>query len=418
MNKNFARLKGKTQLFSVQADSNNHSRNEHSLQVYVISLTIANKLKSNFDLDIQAIEQASLLHDIGHTPFGHAGERTLHEILSGRDDCYGEVTEIKALGIEQGFKHNINSGLLYKSAKDYLGMNEKVMDGIIKHTKIFYDKNEEDKDLDYGFRNVVNNFRNLKNSDYYNNNPKYIEGYIVSIADEIAQVGSDYLDLLSYDEHFHDEIAKSKLYHLLENNSSSFSKMNYRNQANEFTTKLVELFVEEMKKVKNGFMIDKNSEFMLILNDIKQIENTYIKNNYDIRIFDKSAKDTIRILFSYYYVKPMKLHKSFFNNFCDTILHTKGLSKETYIRIKKINKLKITNDRNKIDNYKKEIISFVIECKQNINNLRLSKYLKKSYKLVYKLYIRFIAVHISKMTDNYAEAKRYEVINSKKAVNY
>ena len=137
MNKNFARLKGKTQLFSVQADSNYHSRMEHSIEVQIIALEIARSINSLFELDIQVIEQASLLHDIGHTPFGHAGERTLHEILSGRDDCYGEVTEIKALGIEQGFKHNINSGLLYKSAKDYLGMNEKVMDGIIKHTKSF-----------------------------------------------------------------------------------------------------------------------------------------------------------------------------------------------------------------------------------------------------------------------------------------
>ena len=137
MNKNFARLKGKTQLFSVQADDHYHTRLIHSLQVAAIALEIAHHINMIFNLDTEVILYGSLLHDIGHTPFGHAGERTLHEILSGRDDCYGEVTEIKALGIEQGFKHNINSGLLYKSAKDYLGMNEKVMDGIIKHTKSF-----------------------------------------------------------------------------------------------------------------------------------------------------------------------------------------------------------------------------------------------------------------------------------------
>ena len=190
--------------------------------------------------------------------------------------------------------------------------------------------------------------------------------------------------------------------------------MNYRNQANEFTTKLVELFVEAMKKVKDGFMIDKNSEFMLILNDIKQIENTYIKNNYDIRIFDKSIADNIRTLFSYYYNKPMKLNKNFFSNLCDEVMHTKGLKKQIYIRIKNLNKYKNTKNKILKEYYKKEIISFVIECKQNINNPRLSKYLKKSYKLVYKLYIRFIAVHISKMTDYYAETKHHEAINSKK----
>ena len=99
MNKIFMRLKNKTQLFSAQADDHYHTRLIHSLEVASIALKIAEKIKDKYDLDVIAIQKGSLLHDIGHTPFGHAGERTLHKILSGEDDCFGYVEDIKSLNI-------------------------------------------------------------------------------------------------------------------------------------------------------------------------------------------------------------------------------------------------------------------------------------------------------------------------------
>ncbi|MCI6256550.1 MAG: deoxyguanosinetriphosphate triphosphohydrolase [Clostridiales bacterium] len=85
--KAFRRLKHKTQVFLEPEGDHYRTRMTHTLEVSRIAQTIARGLRLNEDLT----EAAALGHDLGHTPFGHAGERILNEIMPG------------------GFEHNVQS---------------------------------------------------------------------------------------------------------------------------------------------------------------------------------------------------------------------------------------------------------------------------------------------------------------------
>lgn len=76
--KSFRRLKGKTQVFLAPDGDHYRTRLTHTIEVSQIARTIARSLFLNEDL----VEAASLGHDLGHTPFGHAGERALNEVCS------------------------------------------------------------------------------------------------------------------------------------------------------------------------------------------------------------------------------------------------------------------------------------------------------------------------------------------------
>lgn len=113
--KAFRRLKHKTQVFLRPEGDHYRTRMTHTLEVDRIARTIARGLGLNEDLT----EAAALGHDLGHTPFGHAGERILDQVLPG------------------GFHHNIQSlRVVDKLEKDGNGLNltYEVRRGIVCHT--------------------------------------------------------------------------------------------------------------------------------------------------------------------------------------------------------------------------------------------------------------------------------------------
>ena len=74
----FRRLDGKTQIYLTGENDHRRNRLTHTLEVAQIARTISQGLELNLDLT----EAIALGHDLGHTPFGHAGERMLNEIMS------------------------------------------------------------------------------------------------------------------------------------------------------------------------------------------------------------------------------------------------------------------------------------------------------------------------------------------------
>ncbi len=113
--KAFRRLKQKTQVFLSPEGDHYRTRLTHTLEVNQIARTIARALRLNEDLT----EAVALGHDLGHTPFGHAGERALNVLNP------------------EGFKHNEQSVRVVKSLeKDHQGLNLtlEVMDGLGCHT--------------------------------------------------------------------------------------------------------------------------------------------------------------------------------------------------------------------------------------------------------------------------------------------
>src|SRR5262247_4334376 len=78
----FRRLENKTQVFTRRYSDHFRNRLTHTIEVAQISRTIAAELQLNEDL----VEALALVHDVGHPPFGHAGERTLDVIMRRHND--------------------------------------------------------------------------------------------------------------------------------------------------------------------------------------------------------------------------------------------------------------------------------------------------------------------------------------------
>ncbi len=110
--KPFRRLKGKTQVFIDPAGDHFRTRMTHTLETTGIARGVARALRLNEDLT----EAIGLGHDMGHTPFGHAGEEALDECLRER---FGT-----------GFRHNEQSLRI----AEQLNLTWEVRDGILKHT--------------------------------------------------------------------------------------------------------------------------------------------------------------------------------------------------------------------------------------------------------------------------------------------
>jgi dGTPase len=117
----FRRLENKTQVFTRRYSDHFRTRLTHTMEVAQISRTIAAALELNVDL----VEALALVHDIGHPPFGHAGEHTLNELMRQHGEFFDH--NLQALRTVEDFE------LRYA---DFRGLNLtfEVREGVIKHS--------------------------------------------------------------------------------------------------------------------------------------------------------------------------------------------------------------------------------------------------------------------------------------------
>lgn len=166
----FRRLKHKTQVFVNTEGDHYRTRLTHSMEVSQIARTLARSLGLNEDL----CETLSLSHDLGHTPFGHAGE----EILSQCMERYG------------GFDHNIQTLRIVTSIENkyykFYGLNLTIetLDGLIKH-------NGPVKNLS-SYKKILR--RDLFNKKIVFNTFPSLEAQIAAISDDIAYNNHDLED--------------------------------------------------------------------------------------------------------------------------------------------------------------------------------------------------------------------------------
>ena len=117
----FRRLENKTQVFTRRYSDHFRTRLTHTMEVAQISRTIAAALELNVDLS----ETLALVHDIGHPPFGHAGERALDNAMRRHGDFFDH--NLQALRIVEDFE------LRYAEFRG-LNLTFEVREGIIKHS--------------------------------------------------------------------------------------------------------------------------------------------------------------------------------------------------------------------------------------------------------------------------------------------
>src|SRR5512140_1202857 len=118
----FRRLEAKTQVFTRRYSDHFRTRLTHTLEVAQISRTIAAQLGLNIDL----VEGLALVHDIGHPPFGHAGERALDGVMQKHGFSFDH--NLHALRIVEDFE------LRYAAFRG-LNFTFEVREGIIKHSR-------------------------------------------------------------------------------------------------------------------------------------------------------------------------------------------------------------------------------------------------------------------------------------------
>ena len=118
----FRRLEAKTQVFTMRYSDHFRNRLTHTLEVSQIARTVAGVLGLNTEL----VEALALVHDIGHPPFGHAGERKLDELMRAHGGHFNH--NLHALRIVEQFEHRY---------LDFPGLNLtfEVREGIVKHSR-------------------------------------------------------------------------------------------------------------------------------------------------------------------------------------------------------------------------------------------------------------------------------------------
>ncbi len=175
----FRRLKHKTQVFFSPKDDHICTRMEHSLHVSSISSTICKRL----DLNVTLAEAIALAHDLGHPPFGHAGETAMKKIQAkySKKDTATKLLpfmhEAQSLRVIDCFQNKLH---------EPLNLTYEVRDGVVCHCG---ELNESFLKPQYR--------KDLKSVDItaaQNQHPATIEGCVVRMADTISYLGRDFED--------------------------------------------------------------------------------------------------------------------------------------------------------------------------------------------------------------------------------
>lgn len=188
----FLRLASKTQIFRVGNNDHLRTRLTHTLEVSQIARTIARELGANVDL----VEAIALGHDVGHTPFGHAGERQLNEISQNML----EYLKVKKLFCDKiplenfnGFKHNQQSVRVLVDYSHDISLTNFCLYGIRNHSSLVYNNCSNTNSM--AFYNQYNKYCSYQDNHTLNLYPSWsLEAVIVHWADEIAQRHHDIED--------------------------------------------------------------------------------------------------------------------------------------------------------------------------------------------------------------------------------
>lgn len=240
--KAFRRLKHKTQVFLAPEGDHYRTRLTHTLEVNQIARTIARALRLNEDLT----EAIALGHDLGHTPFGHAGESALNKVCT------------------LGFRHYEQSLRVVDVLEGDGGLNltSEVRDGILNHTG--------------------ENFAHT------------LEGQIIKFADRTAYINHDIEDAIRGQVLCREDLPKNCLQVL----------------GGEFQERIKNTILDIVKNSKDAHKIKMSEEFQLANNELRAFlfKNVYLKSSAK-RDEDK-AMGILEVLYGHYLKYPEQIPES------------------------------------------------------------------------------------------------------------
>ena len=249
--KAFRRLKHKTQVFLLPDGDHYRTRLTHTLEVSQIARTIARGLRLNEDLT----EAIALGHDLGHTPFGHAGETVLNTLLP------------------DGFEHNEQSlrvvDVLENEGKG-LNLTFEVRDGILHHKR--------------------------------NGTPSTLEGKVVSYADRIAYLNHD------IDDAMRAGVLKERA---LPMGSIAVLGHSHGERIHNMITDVIMASMDQER-------IAMSDEYECAMNDLRNFMFDRVYTDSDAKKEEKKLRHVIEALFAYYMEQPANMPQEFvMRGYCD-----------------------------------------------------------------------------------------------------
>jgi len=297
----FRRLKHKTQVFVNTEGDHYRTRITHSIEVAQIARSISSYLGLNDDLS----ETLSLAHDLGHTPFGHAGEDALNDCMSS----YG------------GFDHNLQTlrivMFLENKYLKFKGLNLTIetLEGLLKH-------NGPVEDLDLVDTLIgKNRFKNKINFKTY----PPLEAQIAAISDDIAYNNHDIQDGIKANLFKLEELVEIGFFKDIYNKyKKKINKKNYKIAIHQIIRDSIDLMIKDLisntKKnlnrlnIKNHknlkfskeLIVDFSDEIKLSEKEIRLFLRTKMYNNKDVLKKNNKGKKIINKLFKMIIKRPLK----------------------------------------------------------------------------------------------------------------
>lgn len=357
--KSFRRLSGKTQVFLTR--SNDHVRNRltHSLEVNQIAGTTTEIL----GLNPQLTEAIALGHDIGHTPFGHVGERTLNLLMNNCVELL--CNEPVLVGDDRGFKHNLQGVRIFSDLHRIYphlkgtNLTNFTLYGIAKHSKMKYKSCDSysagvcyrkkrnmcphDGHLSVGFYSVYNSRMMIPNDEVF---AWSFEADVVEFADEISQRHHDVEDAYlmqilapnditdKIEECFSCCMSKAERHRLkaIRDSNEFFGPMISQFLVNMYNTELINNTRSNFEKLADVANIQKRSDFLQLYqcfspNDIRAVVSygpeftqadacfhNFLKgtilNSHRAQRMDGKGSYLIERIFKAYFTNPRQLHDS------------------------------------------------------------------------------------------------------------
>ena len=297
----FRRLKHKTQVFVNTEGDHYRTRITHSIEVAQIARSIARCLSLNEDL----AETLSLAHDLGHTPFGHAGEDSLNQCM----DQYG------------GFDHNMQTlriiMFLENKYLKFKGLNLSIetLEGLLKHNGPLHD---------LGLVDNLIGIKNFKNMINFNTYPS-LEAQISSISDDIAYNNHDIQDGINANLFKLEELTEINFFKdIYKKYKKKINKENYKIATYQIIRDSIDLMIKDLisntkkninyNKIKSFKDIKRTSFFIVEFSDklknyekeIRYFLKTKMYNNKNVLNKNNEGKLIIKKLFNKIRQNPKK----------------------------------------------------------------------------------------------------------------
>ena len=306
----FRRLKHKTQVFVSNEGDHYRTRLTHSLEVSQIARSISKIFNLNEDLT----ETLSLSHDIGHPPFGHAGEDALSECMVSHE----------------GFDHNDQAirivHLLEKKYFDFEGLNLtwETLEGLVKHN------GPMTKDVPKTIEALNKEF-DLKLNEFSS-----IEAQIASIADDIAYNNHDLDDGLRAGFFSYDDLVELPMIgEIIKNFPKNYNSFDMQRINNEITRKSTSIMITD------------------VINTISEkVKKSKVRCNEDVRLNNEKIAD-----FSDKTKEEVKYIRSFLSMKMYNHDKVKAMTSNAHQIISSLFKLFIEQDEKFIKEHMKKIIS-------------------------------------------------------------